>query len=131
MTCNLSGDTNFVYYLILISSLYIPLIVYSLLKLKSRGLDKNNTIKFIFTIVFLSLIFTYISKMFFDINNIKYYLYFFLIFFSSLSIPISFLFFKDKDDLKWILLFFISFLGVSIVLPTFIEPLIAFLAIVL
>lgn len=42
-----------------------------------------------------------------------------------LGIPLSFLFFKNKDDLKWILIFFISFSGISIVLPTYIEPLIA------
>lgn len=83
--CNISGDT-LIAYLILINSLYLPLILYSLFKLRNRGLEKKNTVKFIVATILFSLLVTCLLSVFLNIESYRYYFYFFLIFFLNIKV---------------------------------------------
>lgn len=116
-----SGD--FLVYLILINSLYLSIILYSLLYLKEGKIDKKNLLKFILTTMGISIIVSY-----FLINYLlnEYYsssplkIFIIVLFFVSLLFS---LYFFEKEELKWFLPVVVFILAFSFTISFFVEPL--------
>lgn len=112
-----SGDL-LPFFLILINALYIPIIIYSLLKLKKEGMNRNILVKFSITTLIFSLLLTYLLR-----DSVAYdkLIFLFLIILCSLYLFFSFIFFR-KDNFSWSLItFFVTCLLISIALPLTID----------
>ena len=121
MGCNISGDILLSF--ILVSSLYIPVIIYSLLNLKKTKIGSKK-IKFLsYTIIFTFIISFFMSALINPLNDMFYYnlIRINLVVLGFVAFVLCLIFF-EKNDWKWTLPLTATFIGILITLSMIVIP---------